>query len=77
MSITTPYAERPADEKDAVMLINSLCRAIKKKGADPFVIRRAEKAEEWLKRYHQKYPGHMLREGAVLSEASLHQPPDS
>ncbi|MBG6210416.1 LPS sulfotransferase NodH [Labrenzia sp. EL_126] len=68
MSFTTPYAQRPIVEKAAVQLVNSLCRAIKKKSADPFSVKRAQSAEDWLKRYHEKYPGGVLREGAVLSD---------
>lgn len=57
----------PQDEKDAVMLVSTLVRAIKKWDADERTKKRAKRAEDWLRRYDEKHPHRMLRDSAQLS----------
>lgn len=58
----------PQDEKDAVMCVSLLVRAIKKWDADERIKKRAARCEDWLRRYDAKHPYRMLRDGAVLSD---------
>ena len=60
------------DEKDAVMLVSTLVRAIKKWDADERIKKRAIRAEDWLNRYNEKHPHRMLREAAQLSHNQEH-----
>ncbi len=55
------------DEKDAVGLVGLLVRASLRFDADPRIVKRAERAKDWLERYNAKHPSRMLRDGAVLS----------
>ena len=59
------------DEKDAVTLVSTLVRAIRKWGEDSDIRiqKRAIRAEDWLNRYNQKHPYRMLRDNAVLSNS--------
>lgn len=56
------------DEKDAIALVSTLVRAIRKWPADYRIQKRANQAEKWLNRYDAKHPFRMLRDGAVLSD---------
>lgn len=58
----------PQDERDAVMLLGSLVRRIRKYEADERIKKMGEKTENWLARYNAKYPTRMLRGDAVLSD---------
>lgn len=55
------------DERDAVILISTLVRAIGKWDADYRIKKRADRADDWLRRYYAKHPELILRDDATLS----------
>lgn len=58
------------DERDAVLLLSTLTRAALKWDADKRIIRRAERAWEWLGRYNSRHPERVLRDIPILSDGA-------